>query len=359
MGVTTMGVPLQGVASALDTFVLERRENGRFQPLTDVPDWAGALVPGAANGESQLCLAGTSDFLDHFLEDADSLWAAARDARQRSGPWVEVDDARGEWPFEATAISHGGREFLLLRALGDEYEKRVARLQSAHLALLSNEELERRVRDRTATLRRREEEIALRLMTACGIRDGETGGHIRRIGLYAVAMTRALGWTRAERDDIRIAAPMHDIGKIGIPDHILLKPGRLTPIERAEMERHAEIGASMLACDDIPLLQMAESIAWAHHERWDGTGYPRGLKGEEIPLPARITTIVDVYDAMIHERVYKPAVPEAKVIQWMKKQSGRIFDPKLLKLFFSLLPEMQRIRIRVPDADSDYPSSLL
>ena len=354
-----MGVPLEGVASALDTLVLERGGDGRFRALTDVPSWAHAFLPSTVRHDRRFSLSGASDFLDHFLEDADALWRSREDAEQRSGPWVEVDDARGEWPFEATAVSHSGREFLLVRALGDEYERRVARLQSAHVTLLGKEELERRVEERTATLRRREEEIALRLMTACGIRDGETGGHIRRIGLYAVAMTRALGWTREERDDIRIAAPMHDIGKIGIPDHILLKPGRLTPIERAEMQRHAEIGASMLACEDIPLLQMAERIAWAHHERWDGSGYPRGLKGEAIPLPARITTIVDVYDAMIHERVYKPAIPEAKVLHWMKKQSGRLFDPRLLKVFFSLLPEIQRIRQRVPDGGSDYPSSLL
>ncbi len=354
-----MGVPLEGLASALDTLVLERGADGHFQTLTDIPEWASALLPGPMGGHNQYCLAGTSEFLDHFLEDADRLWGTPRDSQRRSGPWIEVDDTHGEWPFEATAISHGGRDFLLLRALGDEYERRVARLQSAHLTLLTKEELERRVDERTATLRRREEEIALRLITACGIRDGETGGHIQRIGLYAVAVTRALGWSRSERDDIRTAAPMHDIGKIGIADDILLKPGKLTPIERTQMERHAEIGASMLACEDIPLLQMAEQIAWSHHERWDGTGYPRGLKGKEISLPARITTIVDVYDAMIHERVYKPAIPEAKVLHWMKKQSGRMFDPSLLKLFFTLLPEMRRIRTRVPDAGSDYPSSLL
>jgi response regulator RpfG family c-di-GMP phosphodiesterase len=354
-----MGVPLEGVTAALDTLLLERKEDGRFLTLTDVPEWAEALLPAPADGKSHLSLQGASDFLDHFLEDADTLWRTAHDAQQRSGPWVEVDEARSEWPFEATAISHGGRAFLLLRALGDEYERRQARLQAAHLNLLNKEELERRVDERTATLRRREEEIALRLTTACGVRDGETGGHIRRIGLYAVAMTRALGWSRSERDDIRIAAPMHDIGKIGIPDRILLKPGRLTPLERQEMQRHAEIGASMLACQDIPLLQMAERIAWSHHERWDGTGYPRGLKGEQIPLPARITTIVDVYDAMIHERIYKPAIPEAKVLHWMKKQSGKMFDPGLLQLFFGLLPEIRRIRTRVPDEDSEYPSSLL
>ena len=138
-----MGVPLQGLAAALDTLVFERGPNGGFQPLTDLPDWAGAIVPASSGRDGVHQLAGNSDFLDHFLEDADALWANARTAQQRSGPWVEVDDTRRELPFEATAVCHGGREFLLLRALGDEYEKRVARLQSAHATLLDNEELER------------------------------------------------------------------------------------------------------------------------------------------------------------------------------------------------------------------------
>lgn len=181
------------------------------------------------------------------------------------------------------------------------------------------------------------------LVTASMYRDEETGAHIKRTGLYCELFARSLGWSESDVDTIRLAAPMHDVGKIGIPDSILQKAGRLTGSEFEIMKTHTVIGANMLSDQRSPLLKMAHIIAMYHHERWDGTGYPYGLAGEEIPECARIMTIVDVYDALSHARVYRPAFKEAEVLQVLQGGSGTHFEPRLLKAFFLLLPEMARI----------------
>jgi response regulator RpfG family c-di-GMP phosphodiesterase len=137
---------------------------------------------------------------------------------------------------------------------------------------------------------------------------------------------------------------MHDIGKIGIPDSILLKPGRLDPAELSVMQQHTVIGSGMLSGSEIPLLKMGSEIALCHHEKWDGSGYPQGLAGEAIPVAARIVAIVDVYDAMIHRRVYKDPIPEQSVLETMKNAAGRHFDPALFDVFMSILPTIRQIR---------------
>ena len=142
---------------------------------------------------------------------------------------------------------------------------------------------------------------------------------------------------------------MHDIGKIGIPDAILQKPGKLTPDEFEIMKQHTTIGAQMLAGSDSPVLELGRRIALSHHERWDGRGYPTGLPGEAIPQSARIVAIVDVYDALTHDRVYRPALPEDQALSIMEQDWGKHFDPVLLRVFFSLLPEMRRIARDTPD----------
>jgi len=218
-------------------------------------------------------------------------------------------------------------------------------------SLLAKEGLEAEVRRRTLQIKQHEEEIAIKLVSLTSFRDEETGAHVRRIGLYAAAMAKALNWTQEAIDDIRIAAPMHDIGKIGVPDRILLKAGKLTDAEFSIMKRHTEIGAKMLENSRIPSLDMAAEIALCHHERWDGSGYPVGLVGDAIPITARITTIVDVYDALVHERVYKLALSEDETVTLMAEQRGKHFDPQLLDVFFSLLPVMRRIRSQVQEID--------
>lgn len=228
-------------------------------------------------------------------------------------------------------------------------------LERRRLGLLSREHeqvLEAQVDLRTKEVRDREEEIILRLISATGYRDDETGTHVRRIGLYASEMARALGWSNSDIEKIRLAGPMHDLGKIGIPDSILRKPASLTIEEFQVMQQHAEIGARILEGSTVPLIQMARDIAHCHHERWDGSGYPRGLGGAEIPECAAIVAIVDVYDALVHDRVYRPAFSEEKALGIMLAGDGQYFGDRLFDCFLDLLPTLRRIREEVKEEDN-------
>jgi len=203
--------------------------------------------------------------------------------------------------------------------------------------------LEEEVRARTADVRRREEEIALRLISAAGHRDEETGEHIKRIGLYSVVIATALGWDHERIENLRVGAPMHDVGKIGIPDHILRKPGPLSPEEYQIIKQHPRIGAGILGGSKIPLLQTAADIALYHHEKWDGSGYPEGLSGKDIPEAARVVAIADVYDALSNDRVYRLMYPEKEVLGIMTKKRGSHFDPEIFACFLANLPAMEKI----------------
>ena len=204
--------------------------------------------------------------------------------------------------------------------------------------------LEEQVRERTADVHRSQAEIILRLMSASEYRDDETGAHIRRIGLYVAAMAEKMDWKRSDVDAIRLAAPMHDLGKIGVKDSILLKPGKLTAEEFEIVKTHSAIGARILSGTDIPLLTIARDVALLHHEKWDGSGYPNGVAGKAIPECARLVAIADVYDALVNDRVYRPAFPEEKAIAIMTEERGRHFDPEIFDLFLSVLPELRHIR---------------
>ena len=204
--------------------------------------------------------------------------------------------------------------------------------------------LEGQVRARTLDVRKREAEIVLRLISASEYRDDETGAHIRRIGLYSAVLAEAAGWKPEAAGIIRLAGAMHDVGKIGVPDNILLKPAKLTDEEFEVVKRHTEIGARILGGSEIPLLRMAHEIALSHHEWWDGSGYPQGLAGGAIPESARIVAIADVYDALTSHRVYRPALPEDEAIRIMSKEKGSHFEPRLFELFMSMLPEFHRVR---------------
>lgn len=225
-------------------------------------------------------------------------------------------------------------------------------LERRRLALLSKryeQDLEDKVRERTREVKEREEEIVFRLLSAMGHRDDETGSHARRIGLYAATLAKEVGWKSEAVENIRLAASMHDLGKIGIPDRVLQKAGPLTSDEFALMQGHSEIGARILGGSDVPALKMAAEIALSHHEKWDGSGYPSGLAGLDIPESARIVAIVDAYDALVHNRVYRPALTEEKAVAILKDASGTHFDPGLLDRFLHLLPEMRRIREQVKE----------
>jgi putative two-component system response regulator len=211
-------------------------------------------------------------------------------------------------------------------------------------------QLERRVREQTGELRRACEETIHHLVAACTYRDVETGAHVRRTGLLSEALALAAGWGAIAAEHMRLAAPMHDIGKIAIPDAILQKPGRLTPQEFEIMKQHTVIGAEILTGSDSAILQLAQTIALCHHEKWNGRGYPAGLAGADIPEAARIVAVVDVYDALTHGRIYRPPLSHAEALAIMVEKSGSHFDPGLLELFLAMLPEMRQISEQNIDA---------
>jgi HD-GYP domain-containing protein (c-di-GMP phosphodiesterase class II) len=200
-----------------------------------------------------------------------------------------------------------------------------------------NDLLEAEVRARTSALRATELEIIQRLGRAVESRDEETGDHIGRIAELAHRLALAAGLSEDEAELLRRASAMHDVGKIAIPDHILRKPDPLDAEERAEMQRHTEVGGDLLAGSRSPVVQLGEIIARTHHERWDGTGYPNGLAGEEIPLSGRICAVCDVYDALTSARPYKPAWPVGAAREELRSLRGHHLDPRLVDLFLKVV----------------------
>ncbi len=219
--------------------------------------------------------------------------------------------------------------------------------------------LEEKVRQATQQIRLAHEETIYCLSAASLWRDEETGMHIRRTGLLSELLAIAAGWSPADAEILRMAAPMHDVGKIGIPDAILRKPAGLTPEEFEVMKTHTTIGAQMLAGAQSAILVMASRIALSHHERWNGSGYPQALAGEAIPEAARIVAIVDTYDALSHDRVYRAAMPEAQVLDYLRQATGTALDPLLMAAFFSCFEEVRQVTRQHRDEDlrtgSDQP----
>jgi putative two-component system response regulator len=204
-----------------------------------------------------------------------------------------------------------------------------------HLSLVRMEEL------RASRL-----EIVQRLGLAAEYKDNETGLHVIRMSHFARILGLAAGMTEAEADDLLHAAPMHDVGKIGIPDRVLLKPGPLDPDEWKIMQGHAQIGADIIGQHEHGVLALARNIALTHHEKWDGSGYPNGLAGDSIPLEGRICAIADVFDALTSVRPYKKAWTEQEALNFLVEQKGRHFDPVLVDLFLTQMPAIRAIRER-------------
>lgn len=236
-----------------------------------------------------------------------------------------------------------------------------------------SEELETAVRERTADLEQSRMEVIHCLARAAEFRDDDTGKHIIRVGRYARAIGEELGMSVTELDTLQAAAQLHDVGKIGIRDAILLKPGKLTPEEFESMQKHcafgrkivdnltseeAEIirghtnlGAKIVDVGSSPILKMAKRVAMTHHERWDGTGYPLRLAGEDIPLEGRITAVADVFDALSSKRSYKAAFPLEQCFQILSDARGTQFDPAVVDAFFARRDEIVQIQINLSDSD--------
>jgi putative two-component system response regulator len=239
------------------------------------------------------------------------------------------------------ALSLGAKDFLtkpidLAEALLRIYN--LLETRWLHVELKKHSEtLEQKVRARTEDLEQAQLEILQRLALAAEYRDDCTGQHTQRVGEQAALLARGIGLPKDHIELIRRAAPLHDVGKIGIPDGILLKPDKLTSDEYAHIKQHTDIGKIILSGSKFPILQMAEKIALYHHERWDGAGYC-GLKGTDIPLEARIVSIVDVYDVITHARPYKPAQTVEVALAIIAEEREKQFDPHLVDVFLELQP---------------------
>jgi putative two-component system response regulator len=251
------------------------------------------------------------------------------------------------------ALEKGARDYVTKPFEKNELLVRVRNLLEAHLAhkMLNNQAnvLEKMVLLRTKELHDTRLSVVQRLGMAAEYRDEETGNHILRMSHICKLIAQRLGWDEYDVDLILNASPMHDIGKIGVPDAVLLKAGKLTADEWEKMKAHATIGGRLLEGDESDLMVMAKNIALTHHEKWDGSGYPEGLLGEQIPIEGRIAAIADVYDALTSVRPYKHAWPASEAMDYIKSSSGKHFDPKLVDIFIDNIDEINEIKNQYQD----------
>jgi putative two-component system response regulator len=355
----------------LDSLVVaEYLKTGGYRDLIYTVDPLAALPLAAAERPDALLL----DIHMPRLSGLEILQRVRDDDALARTPVViltaSTDDDDKLWALQLGATDflhkpiHGGellarlRNILMAKAFQDQCQNHSKTLETA-------------VRQRTAELEASRRELIDCLARAAEYRDDDTGRHAIRVGRYARIIGRRLGMREAALDDLEQAAKLHDVGKIGIPDAVLLKPGKLTPeefdvmqehcnigkriIERmpedesCQLRRHAELGAKILELGCSPILDMAMRIAFTHHECWDGTGYPRGLAGEDIPLEGRITAVADVFDALSSKRDYKPAFPLKKCFSIMQKRRGTQFDPRVLDAFLARCDDIIQVQIAYAD----------
>ena len=293
--------------------------------------------------------------VDYLMPEMDGheFIAAVRATPSLADVPVVMVTAAGQGEVRRKALEIGATEFLDKPVDSTETKLRLRNLvQMRHAQNLLRDRaahLADEVRRATEAVVLRERDLIMRLARAAEFRDPETGGHIHRMAYYAATIARHLGQPESYAEQLLTAAPMHDIGKIGTPDGILLKRGVLTPEERVEMRRHAEMGGRILADTDSSLLRLACEIAETHHEKFDGSGYPRGLAGEDIPLGGRIVAVADVFDALNSARPYKNAWSVDASRAYIEAESGRHFDPRCVQAFVAGWNDVLAIRARFPD----------
>ncbi|MDH5649065.1 MAG: response regulator [Gammaproteobacteria bacterium] len=270
-----------------------------------------------------------------------------RELDKVNSPPILVLTAQRDTEYRLRALRNGARDFVTKPFDQLELIARVQNLlevQFYHKTMRNqNQLLERMVDERTRALQETRLQVVRRLGRAAEYRDNETGLHIIRMSKISALLGRASGMSETESELLLHASPMHDIGKIGIPDEVLLKPGRFVPEEWEIMKTHTTIGADILSGGGSSLLDMASEIALTHHEKWDGSGYPGGLERENIPLVGRIVALADVYDALTSERPYKKAWSAADAVNYIKTNRGVHFDPRLVEIFLDQLPGIQEI----------------
>ena len=332
----------------------------------------GHAVIMAVDGEDGLAKAGQDDpdlvLLDVMMPKLDGFEVARRlkGSPQTGHIPIVMVTALGDVQDRVRALEAGADDFLTKPVDPSELKARVQSLLKVkafndHMRH-HREELEAEVASKTEDLRAalRKIETATRdtiyrLSRAAECKDEDTGAHVQRVGHYAAAIARRTGQTAEFVDILMYAAPMHDVGKIGIPDRILLKPGKLDAEEWRIMRTHTEIGAAILGGSDSEILRMAESVALTHHEKWDGSGYPRGLKGLDIPLPGQLTALADVFDALCSRRPYKEPLPVDQSLDIIRKGREQHFDPIVVDAFLSCQDDILAIKARFVDEEDDHP----
>ncbi len=269
-----------------------------------------------------------------------------------------------EQEFRREALTYGARDYIVRPFDICEFLARVHNMlevwQAHQIVEFQKDILEEKVQERTLELREAHDElqasrldVVWRLGRAAEYGDSDTGLHIIRMSQIAAVLGRAYGMEEEQADLLLVASPMHDIGKLGIPDRVMLKPGKLDKEEWAIMQTHAQIGADILAGGNSNLMIMAHEIALTHHEKWDGSGYPNGLMGENIPLVGRISAIADVFDALTSERPYKKAWPIDEAMNLIRSESGKHFEPKLVELLEEMLPKILEIKEKYTEVFDD------
>ena len=263
-------------------------------------------------------------------------------------PPIIVLTAQSDRESRIKALDLGARDFLAKPFDRVELMTRIRNMLEVRIMTKAiknqNKILDGMVKVRTQELNDSRLEVIRRLGRAAEYRDDMTGFHIVRMSRYSQQLALAAGMSEKDAEVLLNASPMHDIGKIGIPDRVLLKPGKLDAEEWKIMKTHVDIGVEILSGSDSDLMSMAAEVAQNHHEKFDGSGYPQELAGEEIPLTGRVVAVADVFDALTTERPYKDAWPVDKAVEFLKEQKGKHFDPRLVDLFIEILPDILNIR---------------
>lgn len=268
-------------------------------------------------------------------------------------PNIMVLTAQTDQETKLKALDLGAKDFLHKPFDRLEVLTRIRNMIETHLLhkklRIQNDELEDKVHERTREIEETRLEVVRCLGRASEYKDNETGMHVIRMSKVSQLLAAAVGMSEDDCSLILHASPMHDVGKIGIPDNVLLKPGKLEGEEMEIMKRHSEMGVEILGDHPSPLMEMARQVAITHHEKWDGSGYPRGLSGKDIPLVGRITALADVFDALTSERPYKDAWSIEDAISLIKEQSGKHFDPELVEIFLQCIDEICEVRNKYRD----------